>query len=59
MHRKPGYIAYETGWANDGPFHGEQAPLQEAGIAKSPVAQNLRQAPVLLHAQPQELAHLA
>ena len=38
-----GYLAYETGWGNDGPFHGELAPLQEAGIAKSPVAQTLRQ----------------
>mmetsp|Transcript_10587 Transcript_10587/g.21909 ORF Transcript_10587/g.21909 Transcript_10587/m.21909 type:complete len:291 (-) Transcript_10587:59-931(-) len=28
-----GYLAYETGWANDGPFHGELAPMQEAGIA--------------------------
>ena len=27
------YLAYETGWANDGPFHGELAPMQEAGIA--------------------------
>jgi len=57
--QQDGYIAYETGWANDGPFHGEQAPLQEAGIAKSPVAQNLRQAPVPHHAQPQQLPHLA
>ncbi|KAJ1494389.1 hypothetical protein T484DRAFT_1741466 [Baffinella frigidus] len=46
--QQDGYIAYETGWANDGPFHGELAPLQEAGIAKSPVAQTLRQASVLL-----------
>jgi hypothetical protein len=23
-----GYLAYETGWANDGPFHGELAPMQ-------------------------------
>jgi hypothetical protein len=23
-----GYLAYETGWANDGPFHGELAPIQ-------------------------------
>ena len=38
-----GYLAYETGWGNDGPFHGELAPLQEAGIAKSPVAQTLQQ----------------
>merc|ERR1719453_1188152 len=30
-----GYLAYETGWANDGPFHGELAPMQEAGIAKA------------------------
>jgi hypothetical protein len=36
-----GYLAYETGWANDGPFHGETAPLQEAGIAKSPAVQTL------------------
>jgi len=28
-----GYIAYETGYMNDGPFHGELAPMQEAGIA--------------------------
>ena len=30
-----GYIAYETGWADDGPFHGELAPMQEAGIASA------------------------
>ena len=30
-----GYIAYETGYANDGPFHGELAPMQEAGIASA------------------------
>lgn len=23
-----GYLAYEKGWANDGPFHGELAPMQ-------------------------------
>ena len=23
-----GYIAYETGYMNDGPFHGELAPMQ-------------------------------
>jgi len=36
-----GYLAYETGWANDGPFHGELAPMQEAGIAKAPHPQSL------------------
>jgi len=36
-----GYLAYETGWGNDGPFHGELAPLQEAGVAKSPSVQTL------------------
>mmetsp|Transcript_61620 Transcript_61620/g.165562 ORF Transcript_61620/g.165562 Transcript_61620/m.165562 type:complete len:300 (-) Transcript_61620:190-1089(-) len=30
-----GYIAYETGYMNDGPFHGELAPMQEAGIASA------------------------
>ena len=30
-----GYIAYETGYADDGPFHGELAPMQEAGIASA------------------------
>ena len=38
-----GYLAYETGWANSGPFHGELAPLQEAGIAdKAQRPQSLR-----------------
>ena len=38
-----GYLAYETGWANNGPFHGELAPLQEAGIAdKAQRPQSLR-----------------
>jgi len=32
-----GYVAYETGWANDGPYHGELAPMQEAGIASKGV----------------------
>jgi hypothetical protein len=37
-----GYLAYETGWANDGPFHGELAPMQEAGIADKGVPTALR-----------------
>ena len=37
-----GYLAYETGWANDGPFHGELAPLQEAGVADKAVPMALR-----------------
>ena len=37
-----GYLAYETGWANDGPFHGELAPMQEAGIADKARPQALR-----------------
>jgi len=37
-----GYLAYETGWANDGPFHGELAPMQEAGIADKAVPMALR-----------------
>ena len=37
-----GYLAYETGWANDGPFHGELAPMQEAGIADKAVPLALR-----------------
>jgi hypothetical protein len=38
-----GYLAYETGWGNDGPFHGELAPMQEAGIAqKARYPQQLR-----------------
>merc|ERR1719352_853799 len=37
-----GYLAYETGWANDGPFHGELAPMQEAGIADKGVPMALR-----------------
>ena len=37
-----GYLAYETGWANDGPFHGELAPMQEAGIADKAQPQALR-----------------
>jgi hypothetical protein len=41
-----GYLAYETGWANDGPFHGELAPIQEAGIAdKVQRPQSLRAVP--------------
>jgi len=41
-----GYLAYETGWANDGPFHGELAPMQEAGIAdKAQRPQSLRAMP--------------
>jgi len=42
-----GYLAYETGWANDGPFHGELAPIQEAGISDK------AQRPQSLHAMPQ------
>jgi len=37
-----GYLAYETGYANDGPFHGELAPIQEAGIADKAVPMALR-----------------
>merc|ERR1740117_2647577 len=37
-----GYLAYETGYANDGPFHGELAPMQEAGIADKAQPQALR-----------------
>lgn len=37
-----GYLAYEKGWANDGPFHGELAPMQEAGIADKAVPMALR-----------------
>jgi len=37
-----GYLAYETGWANDGPFHGELAPIQEAGISDKAVPMALR-----------------
>ena len=37
-----GYLAYEKGWANDGPFHGELAPMQEAGIADKGMPQALR-----------------
>jgi len=41
-----GYLAYETGWANDGPFHGELPPMQEAGIVdKAQRPQSLRAMP--------------
>jgi len=47
-----GYLAYETGWANDGPFHGELAPIQEAGIAdKAQRPQSLRALPQLVAAR--------
>jgi hypothetical protein len=32
-----GYLAYETGWANDGPFHGELAPMQ-VRVSTAPAA---------------------
>ena len=37
-----GYIAYETGYMNDGPFHGELAPMQVRRSAPQPAARSRR-----------------
>ena len=33
-----GYLAYEKGWANDGPFHGELAPMQVITVPMFPAS---------------------
>eukprot|EP00292_Cryptomonas_paramecium_P021073 CAMPEP_0113696282 /NCGR_PEP_ID=MMETSP0038_2-20120614/21390_1 /TAXON_ID=2898 /ORGANISM="Cryptomonas paramecium" /LENGTH=170 /DNA_ID=CAMNT_0000618961 /DNA_START=321 /DNA_END=831 /DNA_ORIENTATION=+ /assembly_acc=CAM_ASM_000170 len=54
-----GYIGFDTGYASDGPYHGMQAPLYEAGLynARRPSPQYAM--PVFVPADPEAAAAAA